>query len=223
MSEAEWLKTNLWVWYGPDSIEVGSRAERSGSTHNDDAFAVCPALQLADSVLQLHHHAAWGTTRKEMNWNVIREINGGFFHCEKSYQRRHSCGRGCWWSAQRCLTPVWGDQWSLPGRLAASLWSPSHWSCGCWSCCSISAAALETDYTLPFIKIELMLLKLRWNIHLNNDFNPTRPVSSDERGILIFWWLIPWLISDDLLAGALLLFSFKWQVENYRKMNALRM
>lgn len=69
----------LWVWYGPDSIEVGSRAERSGSTHNDDAFAVCPALQLADSVLQLHHHAAWGTTRKEMNWNVMKEINGVSF------------------------------------------------------------------------------------------------------------------------------------------------
>lgn len=164
-----------------------------------------------------------GRRAKKWTGMSLRKLMVFFFHCEKSYQRRHSCGRGCWWSAQRCLTPVWGDQWSLPGRPAASLWSPSHWSCGCWSCCSISAAALETDYTLPFIKIELMLLKLRWNIHLNNDFNPTRPVSSDERGILIFWWLIPWLISDDLLAVALLLFSFKWQVENYRKMNALRM
>lgn len=49
----------LWVGNGPDGIKVRSRAESSSSTLNDEAFPVRPALQLADLLLQLHHHAAW--------------------------------------------------------------------------------------------------------------------------------------------------------------------
>lgn len=101
-------------------------------------------------------------------WTGMSSREWFFFHWAKSYQRRHSCGRGCWWSAQQCPTLVWEDQWSPPGRPAASLWSPSHWSCECWSCWSISAAALETDYTLSSIKIELLLLKFAWKTHLND-------------------------------------------------------
>lgn len=67
------------------------------------------------------------------------------------------------------------------------------------------------------LKLNWMLLKLQWNIHWNNNFNPARPVSSDERGILVFRF--HQLASGDCVA--LLLFSFKWHVENCRMMNTL--
>lgn len=66
----------LWVRYGFDRIEVGSRAKRAGHTHNNDTFAIYPSLQLADPVFQLHHHAAWETKLKEINLNVINGIQG---------------------------------------------------------------------------------------------------------------------------------------------------
>ena len=66
---------HLWVRYCSDSVEVRSRAEGFSSTLNNEAFAVCPLLQLGDPLLQIHHHAAWQEEKIEkINWTAISSM-----------------------------------------------------------------------------------------------------------------------------------------------------
>lgn len=63
----------LWVRYCLDSIEVQPRAEGLSSTLDNEAFAICPVLQLGHLFLQIHHHTAWeGGTALFQQSNKLR-------------------------------------------------------------------------------------------------------------------------------------------------------